>query len=69
MFSKYYKNIFQKIKLKNSFYIIRVGINSLDKGIEPWTTPEDVKEPQDKQVVVNASRSLGRGRELVRTTR
>ena len=53
-----------KIKI-NSF----VGINGLDKGIGPWATPEDVKEPEDKPVLVKASRLSGRGQELVTTSR
>ena len=46
-----------------------VGINGLDKGIGPCATPEDVKEPKDKPVLVKASRLSGRGQELVTTSR
>ena len=33
-----------------------MGINGLDKGIGPWATLEDAKEPEDKQVLVKASK-------------
>ena len=36
-----------------------------DKDIGPWAAPEDVKEPEDRQVLVKTSRLLGRGRGLV----
>ena len=40
-----------------------------DKDIGPWAIPEDVKELEDKQVLVKANRLLGRGRGLVTTRR
>ena len=46
-----------------------VGINGSDKGIGLWVAPKDAKESEDKQVWVKASKLLGRGRELVMTSR
>ena len=46
-----------------------MGINGSDKGIGSWAVPEDAKEPEDKQVLVKASRLLGRRRELVTTSK
>jgi len=40
-----------------------------DKGIGPWAAPEDAKEPEGKQVLVKASRLLGRGWGLVATSK
>lgn len=54
-------------RAKQLIIIIIVGINSLDKGIMPWA--EDVNELDDKQVLVKVGRLLGRGQELVKTSR
>ena len=40
-----------------------------DKDIGPWATPEDIKEPNDKQVLVKAGRLLGQGRGQVTTSK
>ena len=40
-----------------------------NKDIGSWAVPEDTKELKDKQVLVKASRLLGRGRGLVATSR
>ena len=42
-----------------------VGMKGLDKDIGLWAAPEDVKEPEDKYVLVKASRLLGRGGGLI----
>ena len=42
-----------------------VGMKGSDNDIGPWAVPEDVKEPEDRQVLVKTSRLLGRGRGLV----
>ena len=36
-----------------------MGISGLDKGIGPWAAPEDVREPEDKPVLVKVSRLSG----------
>ena len=36
-----------------------MGIGELDKGIGPWATSEDAREPDDNQVLMRASRLLG----------
>ena len=36
-----------------------------NKDIEPWATTEDVEKPDDRQVLVKASRLLSRGRGMV----
>ena len=40
-------------------------MKGLDKEIGPWATLEDVKEPEDRYVLVKASRLLGQGRGLI----
>ena len=47
------------------FVIIIVGMKGPDKDIGSWAASEDVKEPENKQVLVKASRLLDRGRGLV----
>ena len=42
-----------------------VGMKGTDKDIGPWAPLEDIKEPEDKYVLVKASRLLGRGRGLI----
>ena len=49
--------------------IIIVRIKGSNKDIGPWAMPEDAKELEDKQILVKASRLLGRGRGLVTTSR
>ena len=42
-------------------YIIRsVGMKGPDKDIGPWVAPKDVKELEDRYILVKASRLLGR---------
>ena len=42
-------------------YIIRsVGMKGPDKDIRPWVAPKDVKELEDRYILVKASRLLGR---------
>ena len=36
-----------------------------NKNIRPWAAPEDVKEPEDRYVLMKASRLLGRGGGLI----
>ena len=40
------------------FVIIIVGMKGPDKDIGSWAASEDVKEPENKQVLVKASRLL-----------
>ena len=34
-------------------------IRKSDKGVGPWATSEDAKEPKDNQVIIRPSRLLG----------
>ena len=45
--------------------IIIVGMKDPNKDIGLWATLEDVKEPEDRYVLVKASRLLGQGRGLI----
>ena len=47
-----------------SLFVI-VGMKGLDKDIGLRAASEDIKEPEDKYVLVKASRLLGRGGDLI----
>ena len=49
--------------------MLSVGIRESDKGIGPWVTPKDAKDPEDNQILVRAIRILDQGRGLVATNR
>ena len=46
-----------------------MGMSGSDKGIGPWAAPKDVKELEDKLVLVKVSRLSVRGWELVKTSK
>ena len=47
--------------------LVSMGIRESDKGIGPWATSKDAREPDENQVLMRASRLLGQGRGLVTT--
>ena len=47
-----------------SLFVI-VGMKGLDKDIEPRAALKAIKEPEDKYILMKASRLLGRGKGLI----
>ena len=39
--------------------LVSMGIRESDKGIGPWATSKDAREPDENQVLMRASRLLG----------
>ena len=49
--------------------MLSVGIRESDKGIGPWVTPKDAKDPEDNKILIRAIRILDQGRGPVAISR